>query len=115
MSMKFRLAIAALLVAPLPACATLAPVAVADRTTVDEKAAIGFELAYTAASRAGTSLARAGIIDPAEFVALDARAYAALLSVRAAYRTGNARDIASAAAELEAAIGAMNAALERSR
>ena len=113
--MKLRLAIAALLVMPLPGCATLAPVEVAETTVADEKAAIGFELAYTAASRAGATLARAGIIDRAEFVALDARAYAALQGVRAAYRTGNARDLASAAAELENAIAAINAAMEQAR
>lgn len=111
MSMKLRLAVAALLVTPLPACQTLAPVEVADTTVADEKAAIGFELAYTAASRAGTALARAGIIDPDRWVALDARAYTALLAVRAAYRTGNARDLASAVVEFEAAVDAINSLL----
>lgn len=109
--MKLRLAIAALLVTPLPACQTFAPATVTDRTVADEKAAIGFELAYTASSRAGTSLARAGIIDADRWVALDARAYSALLAIRAAYRSGNSADIASAIAEFEAASAAVNAAL----
>lgn len=112
MSMKIRLAFVLALAAPLPSCAPFAPAEIADTTVADEKAAIGFELAYTAASRAGASLAKAGLIDPDKFVALDARAYTALLAVRAAYRTGNARDLSSAVTELETAIRAINSIME---
>lgn len=113
--MRLKLALALFLCLPLPACNGFAagPVEVADQTVIDEKTAIGFELAYTAASKSGLTLARAGIIDAGEFAALDRRAYTALLAVRATYRSGNAAGFDTAAAELQAAIETMTAALEK--
>jgi hypothetical protein len=85
------------LAATLPACAALnaplpAPAAIADRTVLDEKAALGVELAYQAANLAALTASRAGLIsDEARprIAAADARAYAAVLAVRQAYDAGN--------------------------
>jgi hypothetical protein len=90
----------------LAACAGMsAPAMTADATVLDEKAAITAETAYTAASRLGGVAARLGAIDKARFKTLDMQAYMALLSVRSAYRAGNAGNLAAAIGELNGLVG----------
>lgn len=70
-----------------------APAAVANKTVLDEQAALGVELAYQAAALSLITATRAGLIkgDAAtKAAALESRAYAAVLAVRGAYNTANA-------------------------
>lgn len=104
------LVLAALLA--LSACAGTLPTGpsnVAEATVLDEKIGIGAEAAYTTATKLGTALARAGLIDKAKFKGADAKAYAALAAVRTAYRAGNATSYAAAIAELYAAVADIRA------
>lgn len=91
------------------------PVAVADRTVLDEKAAIGAETAYTLAARAAALALRAGIVNDPEAIrrigALDRQAYAALTGLRAAYRAGNAVAYVQAFNEAKTAILSINSML----
>lgn len=80
------------------------PAALANSTTLDEKAAITAETAYSAASLLGAKLADAGLIDRAKFRAADQTGYTALLAVRAAYKAGNADGFAAAILQLNAAV-----------
>lgn len=108
--MKRILALA--LVASLSACALTpppAPVDVADKTALDEQAGITATVAYTAASRLGLALARAGIIDKAKFKALDARGYAAVLAIKAAYDAGNSASYFAAIEQAKAATAQISA------
>lgn len=109
----WRLALVLALCVPLPiaGCALTPPVEYADRTIADERTAVALELSYATASRAGTALARAGIIASDKWRELDGKAYSALLAVRSAYQAGNATDYASAVAEMQAAIAEINALL----
>jgi hypothetical protein len=96
----------------LSGCATLgaiptSPGAVASATVLDEKAAIGFELAYQGAALAATTAIKAGFIKgpAATRVALiDNKAYAAVKAVRTAYDSSNATDYATAATKAQAAL-----------
>lgn len=89
-----------------------APVTYADRTVLDEKAAIGAETTYTLAAKAAALAIRTGLVsEPATVVKIgdtNRKAYAALLKVRAAYRTGNAASYSAAFREFEALIVNLN-------
>lgn len=70
-----------------------APATVADKTVLDEQAALGIELAYKAARLAGETAVDAGLLKGAaasKAAALDNKAFLAVATVRQAYRTGNA-------------------------
>jgi hypothetical protein len=88
------------------------PVTYADRTTLDEKGAIGAETTFTLAAKGATLAIRAGLVsEPATVVRIGqvrAKAYAALLKVRAAYRLGNATSYSAAFREFETAIADLN-------
>lgn len=84
----------------------LVPAAAADQTVLDEQVAISVELAYQAAVLTVSTATKAGLVKGAtaeKLLAADNKAYQAVLAVRAAYDTGNARTYA------EAAIAAQNA------
>lgn len=84
------------------------PADVADKTTLDERLAIGATVSYTAASRLGTALASAGLIDKERFKALDRQGYAAVLAVKAAYDAGNATSYTVAIDRVNATVAAIN-------
>lgn len=91
------------------------PAAAATTTTLDERAAIGVELAYAAERTALELAVDSGVLKgdkAAKAASLDRRAWAAVQAVRAAYRAGNASSYSTALEEAEAAI---NAALEMVR
>lgn len=103
--------IAAILLAatPLSACATIpdSPAEVSNSTVLDEKGAIGAELAYEAFRSAVEIGVDAGLIKgPAatKLAAIDNKAYKALQTARSAYRAGNATNYASALLEARTAI-----------
>lgn len=77
-----------------------APGVFADKTVLDEKAAIGIELAYTAAAKGSATAIRSGLVtDPSVILRIgmvNEKAYAAVKAVRAAYKVGNAVDYAVA-------------------
>jgi hypothetical protein len=86
------------------------PADAANQTILDERAALGAELAYKAARTAVEVAVDAGIIKgegAARVAAYDNRAYSALQSARAAYRTANASSYAAALTEAHAAISDM--------
>lgn len=106
-----RILYAAALAFTVSACTPLpsAPVEVADTTLLDEKAGQGVELAYKAFRTALEVATDAGLLTGANAsraADADKRAYSAVLSVRAAYRTGNASTYANALTEAYAAIDA---------
>lgn len=118
-----RLIVMSALLLALPACGVTAgsvagpvldasiptkPVDVADRTTLDERLATGATVSYTAASRLGTALASAGLIDKARFKALDNQGYTAVLAVKAAYDAGNAASYVAAIDRVNAAVAGIN-------
>lgn len=88
------------------------PVTYSDRTTLDEKGAIGAETTFTLAAKAATLAIRTGTVsEPATIVRIGeirGKAYAALLKVRSAYRVGNAASYSAAFREFEAAIADLN-------
>lgn len=84
-----------------------APVTVADKTLLDEKALTGIELAYKAARIAVELGVDTGVIKGAtatRFAALDNQAFLAVTTARSAYRTGNAPSYRTALSEAQAAI-----------
>lgn len=102
----------ALFALPLPlsmaACAPLsnvglpslppAPAALADKTALDEQAALSVELAYHASALTLRTAFRAGLLKgdaAARAAAADNTAYAAVKAVRAAYDAGNATSYAA--------------------
>ena len=90
-----------------PATIPTAPGAVADKTILDENAALAAELAYKAARVALETGADAGVIrgaTAARIAALDVKAYAALRVVRRAYEAGNSTSYAAALTTARAAI-----------
>lgn len=90
------------------------PNTVADRTTLDERLALGAELAYKAARLAVEVATDAGAIrgNRATLVAAaDERAYAALGAVRAAYEAGNASSYATAITRAQEAVDALLSAI----
>lgn len=110
----FRLALASCAALTLTACPgplpglPPAPSEVADRTKIDEQAALTITLAYTAAARAAAVGIEAGLITDRQAIArigdLDRRAYAAVQATERAYRSGNADSYAAALVEARAAI-----------
>ena len=87
-----------------------APVAVADRTMIDEQGLLGLELAYKAARMVAETGVDAGLIrgDVALKVAqLDNAAFRALGVARGAYRAGNADSYAAALSEGRTSIVAL--------
>lgn len=84
-----------------------APVALADRTTLDEQGLLGLELAYKGgriAAEAGVDLGFIRGEVALKVAALDDKAFRALGAARAAYRAGNAADYRTALGEGQAAI-----------
>lgn len=94
----------------LSACAPLAtavgppdnlvPGVAADKTVLDEQVAISVELAYQATVLSVSIATKAGLVKGAlaeKLLDADRVAYQAVLAVRAAYDTGNARSYADAA------------------
>ena len=101
----------------LSACAGLAtavgppdnliPGAAADKTVLDEQVAISVELAYQAAVLTVSTATKAGLVKGAlaeKLLDADRKAYQAVLAVRAAYDTGNARSYTDAALSAQSAI-----------
>lgn len=82
--------------------------AVADRTKIDEQAALAITLAYTAAARAANVGIEAELIKDRETInrigELDRRAYAAVQATQRAYRAGNATSYAAAITDARAAV-----------
>ncbi len=114
-----KLFLAAALALTLPACTTLptvppAPVAIADKTTLDESGARGAEVAYKAFRTAMELAVDAGVLRGAaaeRVKGLDNRAYALVGAARAAYRAGNADSYKKAVDEALAAITSATAAI----
>lgn len=97
------LALASCGVSSLPA-----PNTVADRTTLDERAAIAVEMAYQAAAQLALST---GAAKRENVKAADRRAYAAVKAARDAYSAGNASSYAAAAAGAHTAVASFLTAL----
>lgn len=118
---KFTAAAAALCLG-LTGCAGLATLmgppattTVANSTVLDEQAAITVELAYKAARLAAEMAVDAGVLKgerAAQVAALDNKAFAAVTSVRAAYRAGNASYYGVALQEARAALETMITAIK---
>lgn len=84
-----------------------APVALADRTTLDEQGLTALELAYKGGRMAAEAGVDLGLIRgevALKVAALDDKAFRALGAARAAYRAGNAADYRTALGEGQAAI-----------
>ena len=99
------------------ACETVpvGPGEVADRTILDERAAIAVESAYQAAGTALEIAVDAGLLtgeNAATAATLEQRAYTAVLAARAAYDTGNAVTYAEAVDNAQAAVYALLAAVK---
>jgi len=91
------------------------PSTVAQATVLDEKIAIGAELAYKAARLAAETGVDAGLIKGAKadrVADADNRALTAVQAVRAAYRAGNAASYSATAKEAQNAVSAMLAAIK---
>jgi hypothetical protein len=111
----FQASIVAMACLTLPACSTLSqippsPASAAQTTVLDEQAALGVEMAYQAAALSLRTGLRAGLIkgDTATKArAADAKAYTAVLAVRAAYDAANATDYGEALARARESVGAL--------
>lgn len=113
-----KLLLAPLLALCLAACGGLvaattglpsSPQAAADRTVLDEQAALSVELAYKAARTTLEVAVDAGLLKGArasQAAAADNKAYAAVQAVRTAYRAGNAPGYLAAVKEARATIAA---------
>lgn len=86
-----------------------APAQIADRTTLDEQAALAVELAYQAAA---TAVLATGAEKRADVRAADQRAYAAVKAVRAAYDAGNAASYLAATVSARAAVASLLTAIK---
>lgn len=110
---------AAAFIGTTSACSTLpaSPVAAtgAARASLDEKLGIGAEVAYTTATKLGTALAKAGLVDRAKFKALDNKAYSALLVTREAYKAGNAKSYADGVAAVQSIVTEIQKLVENNR
>lgn len=114
MMRRLLLAIAALFMVPLTACATLgipsSPSVLADGTKMDEQAGIALNLAYTAAAKGAALAIRTGIVsDPATIKRigeLNRFAFAKLTALNAAYNAGNASSYLVALSEAKVAVNA---------
>lgn len=90
-----------------PTASVPPPAELANRTELDERAALGVELAYSAFVTAAELAVDAGVLrgeNATRVAALDARAYQALAVARAAYDTGNAETYSSALLNARTAI-----------
>lgn len=115
--------LAACLALSLTGCAPLlaamgsipaSPSAVADRTPLDEQAALSVELAYQAANIAVSTAVDVGALrgpNAARVAELDRRAYRAVLTARAAYDAGNAGSYGAALATARSEIASLLALL----
>lgn len=107
--------LALVLLVPLTACTQLpTPSTAANATVLDEKAAIGVELAYKGARIAMETLVDAGVITgekAAKVAALDSKAFAATQAVQAAYKAANAASYDAAVLRAHEAITGFLAAL----
>ncbi len=86
------------------------PAAVADRTVLDEQAALSVELAYQASSVVIRAAASVGALrgESASRVAeIDRKAYRAVLAARAAYDAGNAVNYGAAVATARAEVASL--------
>ncbi len=114
-----RVLVAILLSLGLVACSTVtsvvpSPAVVADRTVLDERHALRAEQLYQASATVVLAANRLGLIPAAtrsRIKAADAKAYAAVRAVRAAYDAGNARDYAAARTIAEQAVADLLAAV----
>ena len=88
-----------------------APAELADRTKIDEQAALTLTLAYTAAAKGAALAIETGIVSNPDTIraigAADQRAYRAVEAAEAAYSAGNAESYAAAIAEARRAITAL--------
>lgn len=111
-----RFAIALVFSSLASACATIsAPVDVAERTTLDEQAAIAVEAAYGSTRTALEIAVDAGQLTgdrAARAAELDRRAYLAVVAVRSAYNAGNANGYADALTDAHAAVVAALASIK---
>lgn len=92
-----------------------APIVVADRTMIDERAALGVELAYQAAALSLRTAIRADLLSPAARAhaqSAEAKAYLAVTAARAAYDTGNAASYPVAIAQAQQAVAALQSILK---
>lgn len=109
--------------APAPAATAISagstvppPVALADKTVLDEKALAGVELAYKAARLTVETATDAGMITGAragQIAVIDQRAWNAVQAARAAYAAGNARSCGEAIDRALVAIAEINAVAGR--
>ncbi|MCA1481363.1 hypothetical protein I6F37_41275 [Bradyrhizobium sp. NBAIM08] len=86
------------------------PAAVADRTVLDEQAALSVELAYQASSiaiRAAVSVGAVRGENAARVAEIDRKAYRAVLAARAAYDAGNAVNYGAAVATARAEVASL--------
>lgn len=86
------------------------PKAVAEQTVLDERIALGMELAYQAAAFSAVTAIKAGVVPQEQMKTVrdaDQMAYNAVLMVRNAYKAGNADSYLSASSDARAAISAM--------
>lgn len=103
---------ALLLPLALAACGVLdprpaGPVVVADQTVLDERAAVGVELAYKATALTLETAVDAGLLygeAATKAAELDRKAYAAVTAARKAYEAGNAATYDQAVADAYAAV-----------
>jgi len=90
-----------------------APASVANKTVLDEQAALGVELAYKAARLSMETAVDAGLLKGAgatKAAAIDNQAYLAVATVRQAYRAGNAASYKEALEAARAVISDLIAA-----
>lgn len=119
--MKTRSLFAALAALALASCAPLTvgtgPAPIADSTILDEKAALGVELAYKVARTLAETAVDVGLVKPGTPLArrvadADNRAYAAVQAARAAYRAGNAASYGAAVSQALGAVEALRVAVK---
>jgi hypothetical protein len=99
--MFFAAPLLALSLVALPGCATLqqGPRAAADQTMLDEQVSIAVEASYQAAAQILLAQVKAGKLTGVELEkaeAYEAKAFAAVLAMRAAYDAGNSADFNAA-------------------
>lgn len=113
--MKRLIMLAALTALSVAACAPLAttvpvpsaPVELADKTTLDEQAALSVEVAYRAAVLAAEVAVDSGLLKgeaAARVAVIDQKAYRAVQAVRAARAAGNATNYAAAVVNARTAV-----------
>lgn len=93
------------------------PAPIAESTILDEKAALGVELAYKTARTLAELAVDVGLVKPGTPTArrvadADNRAYAAVQAARAAYRAGNATSYGAAVGQALGAIEALRVAVK---